>query len=160
MNKIVHLEKLKKIRSTLERKKKVVVFTNGCFDIIHRGHIDYLKKARSFGDVLIVAVNSDSSVKKLKGKERPLVSLEDRLYILSNFSFIDYLIPFNDETPRKVIEEVLPDNLIKGSDYKKREIVGADIVRKNGGKVVTIPFVKGKSSSAIINKIKRRYGKS
>jgi rfaE bifunctional protein nucleotidyltransferase chain/domain len=157
MDKIVRLKRLKRVRSRLRKQGQVVVFTNGCFDIIHRGHVEYLKKARSYGDFLIVAVNSDSSVRKLKGKGRPLVSLEDRLFILAHFPFVDLLLPFDEETPREVIKEVLPDVLVKGSDYKKGEIIGADLVEKHGGKVVTVSLVKGKSSSGIIKKIVERY---
>ncbi len=160
MDKIVGIRKIKRKRAELKREKKVLVFTNGCFDIIHRGHIEYLKKAKSYGDFLLVAVNSDSSVRKIKGKERPVISLTDRLFILSHFPFIDFLISFDDETPEQLIKSILPDVLIKGSDYREEKIVGSDIVKKNGGKVITIPFLKGKSSSSIIRKILKRYKKN
>jgi len=157
MDKIVGLREIKRIRAELRKKRKILVFTNGCFDLIHRGHIEYLKKAKSFGDFLIVAVNSDSSVSKIKGKERPLIPLSDRLFILSHFAFIDFLISFDEETPEHMLNVILPDVLVKGSDYSEDEIVGADIVKSNGGKVITIPFIKGKSSSGIIEKILKRY---
>jgi D-beta-D-heptose 7-phosphate kinase/D-beta-D-heptose 1-phosphate adenosyltransferase len=157
MAKIIGREEIKRIRAELRKREKVLVFTNGCFDLIHRGHIEYLKKAKSHGDFLIVAVNSDSSVKKIKGKQRPLISLSDRLYILSHLVFIDFLISFDEDTPEHLIKTILPDVLVKGSDYKEKEIVGADIVKANGGKVITIPFIKGKSSSEIIEKILQRY---
>lgn len=157
MGKIVGIKELKRVRKELKRQGKVLVFTNGCFDIIHRGHIEYLKIAKSYGDFLVVAVNSDASVKKIKGRERPIILLSDRLFILSHFPFIDFLIPFNEETPEHLIKVILPDVLIKGSDYSTGEIVGSDIVRKNGGKVITIPFIEGKSSSGIIKKILKRY---
>ena len=157
MEKIINIIKLKKIRNKLRQENKKVVFTNGCFDIIHMGHIVYLKKAKSYGDILIVGVNSDSSVRKIKGQQRPIFPLKDRLFILSHFPFIDFLIPFNDETPEHLIEEILPDVLVKGSDYVQSEIVGADIVKKNGGFVVTVPIVRGKSSTNIIKTILKRY---
>ncbi len=158
MDKIIGIKQIKKIRANLKKKKKTLVFTNGCFDLIHRGHVEYLKKARSYGDYLIIAVNSDSSVRKIKGEERPLIPLSDRLFILSHFTFIDFLIPFDEETPEKLIKEILPDVLIKGSDYGEDEIVGSEIVKNNGGRVITIPFIKGKSSSGIIEEILKRYG--
>ena len=157
MDKIVGIDDIKRLRAKLKKEKKVLVFTNGCFDLIHRGHIEYLKKAKSYGDFLIVAVNSDSSVRKIKGKQRPLIPLVDRLYILSHLVFIDFLISFDEDTPEHLIRTILPDVLVKGSDYREKEIVGADIVKANGGKVITIPFIKGKSSSEIIGKILQRY---
>ncbi len=157
MDKIVCIEDIKRLRAKLKKEKKILVFTNGCFDLIHRGHIEYLKEAKSYGDFLIVAVNSDSSVRKIKGKQRPLISLVDRLYILSHLVFIDFLISFDEDTPEHLIRTILPDVLVKGSDYREKEIVGADIVKANGGKVITIPFIKGKSSSEIIGKILQRY---
>jgi len=157
MDKIIGIKQIKKIRANLKKKKKALVFTNGCFDLIHRGHVEYLKKAKSYGDFLLVAVNSDSSVRKIKGKGRPLIPLSDRLFILSHFSFIDFLISFDEETPERLIKVILPDVLVKGSDYSEEEIVGADIVKSNGGKVIIIPFIKGKSSSGIIEKILKRY---
>ncbi len=157
MDKIIGIKQIKKIRANLKKKKKALVFTNGCFDLIHRGHVEYLKKAKSYGDFLLVAVNSDSSVRKIKGKGRPLIPLSDRLFILSHFFFIDFLISFDEETPECLIKVILPDVLVKGSDYSEEEIVGADIVKSNGGKVITIPFIKGKSSSGIIEKILKRY---
>lgn len=157
MDKIVCIEDIKRLRAKLKKEKKILVFTNGCFDLIHRGHIEYLKEAKSYGDFLIVAVNSDSSVRKIKGEQRPLIPLVDRLYILSHLVFIDFLISFDEDTPEHLIRTILPDVLVKGSDYREKEIVGADIVKANGGKVITIPFIKGKSSSEIIGKILQRY---
>jgi D-beta-D-heptose 7-phosphate kinase/D-beta-D-heptose 1-phosphate adenosyltransferase len=157
MDKIVGIDDIKRLRAKLKKEKKALVFTNGCFDLIHRGHIEYLKKAKSHGDFLIVAVNSDSSVGRIKGKQRPLIPLVDRLYVLSHLVFIDFLISFDEDTPEHLIRTILPDVLVKGSDYREKEIVGADIVKANGGKVITIPFIKGKSSSEIIGKILQRY---
>jgi len=159
MEKIIEIEEAKRIREELSRKEKVLVFTNGCFDLIHRGHIEYLKKAKSLGDILLVAINSDVSVRRIKGKERPIVPLSDRIYILSQFPFIDFLISFNEETPEHLIKILVPNILVKGSDYKKSKIIGSDIVIKNGGRVVTIPLLKGRSSRNIINRILERFSK-
>lgn len=160
MAKILDLKEIKKIRNELKKKGKLLVFTNGCFDLIHRGHIEYLKKAKSFGDRLVVGVNSDSSVSRIKGKSRPIINLEDRLFILSHLDCIDYLISFEDDTPARVIKEIVPDVLVKGGDYKDKDIVGGDVVKKNGGTVTTVPFIEGKSSSELIEKIVKKYGKS
>ncbi len=130
-----------------------IVFTNGCFDIIHRGHIEYLLKAKSFGDILVVGLNSDLSVKKLKGNKRPIIGESDRAFILSNLIGVDGVIIFNDETPLQLISKILPDILVKGGDYLVENIVGKDIVVKNGGKVFTVPLTKGKSTTNIFNKI-------
>ena len=138
-----------------ETSNKKVVFTNGCFDILHAGHVDYLRKARSLGDCLIVGVNSDASVKRLKGNDRPVNCLEDRMTVLSALEFVDYVIPFEEDTPYNLIKKVVPDVLVKGGDYTIDNIVGADIVRENGGEVTTIAFVEGKSTTGIINKIKK-----
>ena len=130
-----------------------IVFTNVCFDLIHRGHIEYLLKAKSFGDVLIVGLNSDSSVKKLKGKNRPIIRQEDRAFILSNIIAVDGVVIFTEETPIQLINTISPDILVKGGDYSIEDIVGKDIVEKNGGKVITVPLVKGRSTTNIFNKI-------
>ena len=128
-----------------------VVFTNGCFDVLHRGHVTYLAAARDLGDCLVVGLNSDDSVKRLKGENRPINNENDRAPVLAALSFIDYIILFEEETPKNLIEQVRPDILVKGGDYKIEDIVGADFVQKNGGKVLTIPFVDGYSSTKIIN---------
>lgn len=128
-----------------------VVFTNGCFDVLHRGHVTYLAAARDLGDCLVVGLNSDASVKRLKGENRPINNENDRALVLAALSFIDYIILFEEETPKNLIEQVRPDILVKGGDYKIEDIVGADFVQKNGGKVLTIPFVDGYSSTKIIN---------
>jgi len=135
-------------------EKKSVVFTNGCFDILHRGHIEYLKKAKTLGDILIIGLNSDSSVKIIKGKNRPYMEQDDRAYILSHLIFVDAVCIFDEETPYHMIETVKPDFLVKGGDYNAEDVVGKDIVEKYGGKVVIFPFVAGYSSSQIINKIR------
>ena len=132
---------------------KKIVFTNGCFDILHIGHITYLKKARQMGDILIVGVNSDDSVRRLKGKDRPVNPLKDRLEMLAALDFVDYVIPFEEDTPLDLIKAVLPDVLVKGGDYKPDDIVGAKEVIANGGEVRVIPFVEGHSTSQIIQRI-------
>ena len=127
-----------------------VVFTNGCFDVLHRGHVTYLAQARDLGDCLVVGLNSDTSVKRLKGENRPVNSENDRAIVLAALSFVDYIILFEEDTPKNLIEQVKPDILVKGGDYQIENIVGADFVTENGGKVLTIPFVDGYSSTKII----------
>lgn len=158
MNKVIAIKEIKAIRKSLKREGKRIVFTNGCFDIIHRGHIEYLQQARSFGDVLFVGVNSDISMRMIKGAKRPITPLEDRLYILSQFVFVDFLIPFDEETPERIIQEVLPDVLVKGGDYVEHEIVGAKLVKEHGGEVRIVPYIRGKSSTGLIEEILRRFG--
>ncbi len=131
-----------------------VVFSNGCFDLLHMGHIDYLEKARLLGDRLVIGVNTDRSAKELKGSARPVQNEQSRLHILASMVFVDLVTLFDESTPKRLIEVVKPDILVKGDDYQIENIVGADIVEQNGGKVETIPFVKGYSTSAIIQKIK------
>ena len=127
-----------------------VVFTNGCFDVLHRGHVTYLAQARDLGDCLVVGLNSDASVKRLKGENRPINNENDRAYVLAALSSIDYIILFEEDTPKNLIEQVKPDILVKGGDYQIDNIVGADFVLKHGGQVLTIPFVDGYSSTKII----------
>jgi rfaE bifunctional protein nucleotidyltransferase chain/domain len=155
MGKVISQAEALKVRQACRRKNQTVVFTNGCFDIIHRGHVEYLAKAKKLGDILIVALNTDSSVRKLKGKARPVMKLADRAYIMTHLDMVDYVTSFGTLTPKAIIASLLPDILVKGGDYEADEIVGADDVRKAGGKVVVIPFVKGRSSSDIIKKLKR-----
>lgn len=138
----------------LKSKGKTIVFTNGCFDILHAGHISYLSKAKELGDYLIVAVNTDESVKKLKGDDRPINSLEDRMLLLSALTSVDYVIAFSDDTPLELINKVRPTVLVKGGDYKVEDIVGADEVIAYGGRVEIIDYVPGKSTTNIINKSK------
>lgn len=132
-----------------------IVFTNGCFDILHIGHVRYLKKAAELGDVLVVGVNSDKSVKRLKGPERPINNENDRMELLSSLEFVDYVVMFDTDTPYELIKRIQPDVLVKGGDYKPEEVVGKDIVEARGGRLELIPFVEGKSTTAIINKIKK-----
>jgi D-beta-D-heptose 7-phosphate kinase/D-beta-D-heptose 1-phosphate adenosyltransferase len=151
MNEMMHI--VTAIKSE-QLKGKKIVFTNGCFDILHRGHVTYLNQARDLGDLLIVGINSDESVKRLKGPERPVNMLEDRAYVLSALKSVDYVIPFEEDTPLNLINLIMPDILVKGGDYTIDRIIGAQEVLANGGKVEIIPFVPGKSTSAIIDTIK------
>jgi len=151
--KIKTKEKLAELRPGLIQQGKVVVFTNGCFDIIHRGHVEYLDKASRLGDVLIVGLNSDESTRRLKGKGRPLVPQEDRAYVLASLAMVDYVSIFDEDTPLELIKLVKPNVLVKGGDYKPDEIVGREFVEQQGGKVLTIPLVPEKSSTEIINKL-------
>jgi len=153
---LLSLEEAVKIRKECRRKGKKVVFTNGCFDIIHVGHIRLLKEASKLGDVLIIGLNSDDSVRKIKGPARPINSLSDRAEVLSSIRYVDYIIAFEEETPRRLISLLLPDVLVKGGDYRKNEIVGADVVEAEGGKVVTIPLVEGKSTTKLIERIRNK----
>ncbi|MGD1842466.1 MAG: D-glycero-beta-D-manno-heptose 1-phosphate adenylyltransferase [Thermonemataceae bacterium] len=132
-----------------------IVFTNGCFDIVHLGHIDYLEKARQLGDKLVVGINSDASVSRLKGATRPVVDAYARLRMVSAFAFVEAVILFEEDTPKKLIEALKPDILTKGEDYTIENIVGADFVIERGGKVATIPLVEGYATSLLIEKIKQ-----
>ncbi len=153
--KVKSLPGLKRIVNRLKNKGKKIVFTNGCFDLLHPGHIYYLKEAKKKGDILILGLNSDSSLRKLKGKGRPLIPQKDRAEVLANFEFIDYIFIFNELTPQEAIRAISPDVLVKGGDYKKEEIIGGKFVEEKGGKVIIIPFLKGHSTTKLIKKIKR-----
>ena len=131
-----------------------VVFTNGCFDLIHLGHIDYLEKARQLGQKLVVGLNTDSSVSRIKGQGRPVTDENNRARVLAALSFIDLVVLFDEDTPYELIRELTPDILVKGNDYLAENIVGSDIVIENGGEVKTIELVKGYSTTSIINKIR------
>ena len=141
--------------SQWKKNKMKVAFTNGCFDILHLGHLEILTKSKEFGDRLIVAVNSDESVRKLKGKERPINDFQTRSNMLASFSFVDYVVEFSDNTPKKLIQIIKPDFLIKGGDYKKKDIVGNDIVSSYGGETIIIPLIDGLSSTNTINKFNK-----
>ena len=143
---------IKKIK--VERKK--IVFTNGCFDLLHVGHIRYLSQAKKLGDFLIIGLNSDRSVKKLKGKDRPINSFEDRAILLSALNSVDLVIKFEEQTPENLIKDIVPDVLVKGGDYNIEDIVGYQTVIQNGGQVKTLSFYEGYSSTNYINKIKKR----
>ena len=157
MGQVVDLDELKRIREHLRRQNKKVVFTNGCFDLIHRGHVEYLLKAKSLGDVLVVGINTDDSVRRIKGKRRPITLESDRGFILANLAPVDYVCAFEQDTPQKLIRALLPDVLLKGADWKIDEIVGKDLVENAGGKVVTIDFVPNQSTTNIIERILERF---
>ena len=141
-----------KILSLLRQRRKRIVFTNGCFDILHPGHIKYLKSARSFGDLLVIGLNSDRSVKLIKGRSRPLNKEADRALILASLYFVDYVTIFNESTPQKLIKKLKPDILVKGGDWSVKNIVGADFVKSRGGRIVSIPFIEGYSTTSLIKK--------
>jgi len=159
MNLLVSIKELKAIRQKLKAGNKKVVFTNGVFDLIHSGHVDYLVKAKALGDILIVGLNSDKSVKKIKGDKRPILKQEERSFILANLKPVDYVILFDEDTPENLIKELVPDILVKGGDWTVDKIVGNDIVIKNGGEVKSIEFVNPQSTSKIIDIILKRYSK-
>lgn len=157
INVLTSLNDLKDIRKELKQKNKKVVFTNGCFDVLHAGHVDYLAKAKKCGDVLIVGLNSDSSVKEIKGKRRPIVTELERAFILRNLKSVDYVVLFSDPTPIALISEIIPDVLVKGADWSIEKIVGRDIVEQNGGSVQTIEFITQQSTTNIIEKVLAIY---
>ena len=140
---------------TLKSEGKKIVFTNGCFDILHRGHAEYLEQAKSLGDVLIVAVNSDLSVKKLKGESRPVNKEADRAYLLDMLKPVDLVTIFSEETPFSLISEIVPDILVKGGDWKEDDIVGSDVVKKNGGRVISLKFVDNYSTTSVIDRMSK-----
>ena len=136
--------------SAARLRGETIVMTNGCFDILHAGHISYLEKARALGDRLIIAVNDDASVKRLKGESRPLNPLDDRMTVLAALSCVDWVVPFSEETPERLITRLLPDILVKGGDYKPEEIAGGQQVSENGGKVIVLDFLDGYSTTKLI----------
>lgn len=152
-NKIKSLKLLKPILYKLKIQNKKIVFTNGCFDILHIGHIRYLKKAKSFGDILVVGLNSDSSVRKLKGKTRPVFPQNARAEMLSALEFVDFVVIFNEDTPEKLLEKIKPDIHVKGGDYKADDLPEAKIVKKYGGKIKIVNFIPGFSTTNIINRL-------
>ena len=155
LDKISTLEEVLSNLKSKENMKKIIGFTNGCFDLIHQGHIDYLKKARSKCDLLILALNSDLSVRKIKGSSRPIINEKERSILLSNFEFIDKIVIFNEPTPLKIINKIKPMIIFKGDDYLKKDVVGFNESKRWKGKVILIKCVKGISTSKIIQRIKR-----
>ncbi len=153
LSKIVSISEAKNIIKDWKKNNQKIVFTNGCFDIIHKGHIFYLAKSKELGEKLVVGLNSDSSVKLIKGEGRPIKEQESRALTLAAFSFVDMIVIFNEDTPKNLISELLPNVLVKGKDYKEDEIVGADVVKQNGGSVRTIDLEDGFSSTNYINKM-------
>lgn len=147
------IESFRPVREFLLKSGRKLVFTNGCFDIIHRGHLEYLNEAKSLGHKLLVGINSDTSVKQLNGADRPVNNELDRAFVIDNLKTVDYVIIFNDETPYNLIKSVKPDILVKGGDWKPDKIVGSDIVIENGGEVKSLSFIDNYSTSAIVKKI-------
>jgi rfaE bifunctional protein nucleotidyltransferase chain/domain len=157
MGRILSLEELLPIRNTLRHEGKRLVFTNGCFDLLHRGHVEFLNQARNFGDVLVVGLNSDESMRRIKGKSRPIVPEEDRAFIISNLAAVDYASIFEEDTPLKMITALLPDVLVKGADWDVGEIVGREVVEAAGGLVVNVPLVPNRSTTDIVKKIVKDF---
>ncbi len=153
MKNLIHEKDLPAFMKRLRRHKNRVVFTNGVFDILHRGHVDYLAKARTFGDVLIVGLNSDTSTRRLKGANRPIFSQKDRAAVLLALKAVDYVVIFKEDTPDKIIQKVKPDILVKGADYKLADIAGGEFVTKRGGEVHRVRLTRGRSTSKTIKKI-------
>jgi len=146
------------LRAELERQRRSgrrIVFTNGCFDLLHAGHVRYLRAAKALGDLLVVALNTDASVRRLKGPERPLVKLRERCEVMAALEMVDYVTSFGEATPARIIAELLPDILVKGGDWKVEQIVGADTVQANGGEVYSLPFVRGHSTTRLIERARR-----
>jgi rfaE bifunctional protein nucleotidyltransferase chain/domain len=157
VGKILTTEALLRKAQELKRDRRRIVFTNGCFDLLHPGHVAYLRKARQLGDVLIVGLNSDRSVREIKGEPRPILSQEERCEILSGLESVNFVTVFDDSTPQRLIQAVLPDVLVKGGDWEMNEVVGREDVEAAGGKVVLIPYEKGQSTSGIIKRILDAY---
>lgn len=157
MKNILSIDELVSVRDKLKKEKKKVVFTNGCFDIIHAGHVDYLNKSKELGDILIVAMNSDSSTRNIKGETRPIVPQHERAFVLANLKAVDYVTIFDEDTPFETLKKLVPDILVKGADWSKENIVGKDIVESAGGKVETIEFVNFQSTTNIIKIVLDRF---
>ncbi len=155
-NKIKSHQALMKTITKLKQKHKKIVFTNGCFDLLHLGHIKYLKAAKKKGDVLIVALNSDKSVKKIKGNARPIVSQQERARVIAALECTDYVIIFNEPTPLAIIKKLKPDIIVKGADWKREDIIGFDYIKKYGGKVIRVKFIEGYSTTQLIKKIVKK----
>jgi D-beta-D-heptose 7-phosphate kinase/D-beta-D-heptose 1-phosphate adenosyltransferase len=155
--KIKSPRELKKIVSRLQARGKKIVFTNGCFDLLHYGHVKYLQDAKREGDILIVGVNRDASVRRIKGRQRPLVGENDRAGIIAALGSVDYVVLFKEDTPREIIKLLKPDILVKGADWQKKNIVGAPFVKSQGGRVVTIKLIKGCSTTHLIKKIAKIF---
>ena len=157
MTAVKTIDEIKVLRKSFREQNKKVVFTNGVFDLIHAGHVDYLTKAKALGDVLIVGMNSDESVKRIKGDKRPILLEDERAFVISSLKPVDYVVLFDEDTPQKLIDKIIPDILVKGADWSIDKIVGRETVEKNGGEVKTIEFVNLQSTSKIIELIKNKY---
>jgi len=156
-SKLKNLPSLKIISSQLKKKGKRIVFTNGCFDLLHFGHVNYLHQAKKRGDILVVGVNSDRSVKRIKGKNRPIIDEKNRLSVIAALESVDYVVLFNEDTPLNLIKALRPDILVKGADWDKKDIVGGDFVSSYGGRVMNIKLSKGYSTTEIIRKIAKTF---
>ena len=153
MGEVATVSQLLRLRTQWSFFGKKVVFTNGCFDILHRGHVDYLAKAKALGDILVVGLNDDRSVSRLKGEQRPIIDQDDRASILAGLKSVDYVVVFGEDTPYELIKAIVPDVLVKGADWSVDKVVGKDIVESAGGSVQTIEFLPNRSTSRIIEKI-------
>ena len=149
-----NLNQLIDIASEARRAGKIVVFTNGCFDLLHRGHVHTLREAKAAGDILIVALNSDRSVKELKGPQRPILPETDRLELIAALEMVDYVILFDEPDPYRLIDAIKPNVLVKGGDWVEGTIIGADVVEREGGRILSIPYIEGFSTTEIIQKIR------
>jgi len=158
LQKIKSLTEIVAERARLRECGKKLVFTNGCFDILHVGHVRYLNQARSLGDALVVAINSDRSVREIKGNGRPIVNQSERAEVLAALACVDFVVLFDDPTPKNTIDAIVPDVLVKGADWGISEIVGRDTVERAGGVVLNIPLVKGSSTTNIIQKVLEQFG--
>ena len=154
MGKVIEQSKIEELANQIRRQNKTIVATNGCFDIIHVGHVRYLKKSKEFGDDLIVGVNSDSSVKSIKGPERPINNENDRAEVLCALNSVDYVVLFNEDSPKDLLDKIKPNIYTKGADYTLNTLPEADVILKNNGWVEFIDFVEGKSTTKIIDKMK------
>ena len=157
MGRVMGEDALLEERERLRREGKRVVFTNGCFDLLHPGHVRYLREARSLGDLLVVALNSDASVRVLKGAGRPILNQDERAEVMAALEVVDYVTIFDEETPRELIARLLPDVLVKGGDWSIETIVGREEVEAAGGEVLSLPYVQGSSTSEIIERIRRMH---
>ena len=155
--KILREKEAEYISTKLREQRKKIVFTNGCFDIIHKGHIKLLFDAKSLGDVLFVGLNSDLSIKRIKGEKRPIIPQKERAIVLSSISAVDFIVIFEEDTPEKIIKSIKPDIIVKGEDWEEERIVGADFVKERGGKIIRIKLEKGNSTTQIIETILERY---
>jgi len=153
-HKIVTYDQLDRLLAFWHFRDFKIVFTNGCFDILHLGHVEYLSRAASYGDILIIGLNSDKSVKSIKGPSRPVQDEITRASVLASLQFVDKVVLFDEDTPYKLIKRIQPDVLVKGADYKPEDIVGYDIVKSKSGEIITIEYVEGQSTTGIINKLK------
>lgn len=153
-DKVKSLDEIKGLIAAAKTEGKIVVFTNGCFDLLHRGHIHLLREAKALGDLLVVAVNSDRSVKLIKGPARPIVSETDRVELIAAMEMVDYVLSFDEPDPYHIVSILRPNIIVKGGDWSAAQVVGGDLVQRNGGKVVVVPYLKGFSTTEIIAKIR------